>query len=60
MNNMGAPNCPECDGPKQYYDSGFASDLSYAKMYWVCGDCGACGLDLFSLEYFDTDMNEEE
>lgn len=32
MNNLGAPDCPECGGPKRYYDKGFASDLSYAKL----------------------------
>lgn len=52
--------CPECGGAKQYYDGGFASDLSYAKFHWTCSDCGARGVDLFGLAYFDTDLDEEE
>lgn len=59
MNNLGAPDCPECGGPKRYYDKGFASDMSYAKLWWKC-ECGAGGCDLFGLTYFDTDMDEEE
>lgn len=51
--------CPKCGGAKQYCDKSFASDWSYAKFHWTCDDCNESGVDLFSLDYFDTDLDEE-
>lgn len=51
--------CPKCGGAKQYHDRGFASDWSYAKFHWTCDDYNESGVDLFSIDYFDTDLDEE-